>query len=75
MTVAWLIERKNYEGSSFAHWYAEDATGWHGWITDAERAKPFASRDEAGAFHAYRMIASDPNISITEHVFLNKAGA
>ncbi|TIM07563.1 hypothetical protein [Mesorhizobium sp.] len=68
--VAWLIERKDASLFQKPHWYTENPDGWHSWRTDAATAKRFASKAEAEAFSAYRMIASDPTISITEHVFL-----
>jgi hypothetical protein len=69
--VAWLIERKDYAGYTGPHWYAENVDGgWHWWTPAASDAKRFASKAEAEAYPAYQMIASDPTISITEHVFL-----
>lgn len=64
----WLIERTGYEGKPYPHWYVEDATGWHGWTPIAVDAKAFATVQEASAFPAYRMIATDPSIKLTEHV-------
>lgn len=67
--IAWLIERNN--GDQPWSWYAENEDdGWHWWTTTAHEAKRFASKAEAEGFSAYRMIASDPTIIITEHVFL-----
>lgn len=84
--VAWLIEHKGYAGSTLPHWYAENedaitvhaslatdagvARRWHWWTPTASEAKRFASKAEAEAFPPYQMIASDPAISVTEHVFL-----
>lgn len=84
--VAWLIEHKGYAGSTLPHWYAENedaiavhaslamdpgvARSWHWWTPTASEAKRFASMAEAEAFPPYQMIASDPAISITEHVFI-----
>ncbi|WP_287206617.1 hypothetical protein [Mesorhizobium sp.] len=71
--VAWLIERKGYAGTA-PHWYAENPeNGWHWWTAYASEAMRFASKADAEAFPAYQMIASDPAISITEHVFLAPA--
>lgn len=67
--TGWLIERKNLGPRLF--WYIEDSTGWHDWTPVAADAKRFATRDEAEAFPAYRLIAKDPAISLTEHVFVN----
>lgn len=44
--------------------------GFHWWTETAAEAKRFATIAEAEAFPAYQMIASDPTISLTEHVFL-----
>lgn len=65
--AAWLIERK-LDGAP--HWYAEDTTGWHDWLPDANLATRFKSRADAEAFRPYQLISSDPAISLTEHVFL-----
>ncbi|TIM16232.1 MAG: hypothetical protein E5Y67_03295 [Mesorhizobium sp.] len=71
--VAWLIEREGYAGTA-PHWYAENPEdGWHWWTVYASKAKHFASKAAAEAFPAYQMIATDPTISITEHVFLSRA--
>lgn len=72
-TVAWLIERRNFNGSAQPHWFAEDDRGIHDWVPDANLAKRFPTEKAAGAFPAYKMIASDPDISLTEHVFLDRA--
>jgi hypothetical protein len=73
--VAWLIERKwpvNSIGTTEPRWYAENEDdGWHWWTTTAHEAKWFDSKEEAEAFEPYRMIASNPTISITEHVWIN----
>ncbi|WP_095081656.1 Lar family restriction alleviation protein [Mesorhizobium sophorae] len=72
--TAWLIERKDgigKYGSPYTqpHWYAESEDGgWHWWTPDANEAKQFASKAEAEAFPAYQMIATDPAISVTDHV-------
>ncbi|RWQ35486.1 MAG: hypothetical protein EOS20_18430 [Mesorhizobium sp.] len=71
--VSWLIERKDDAVFQRPHWYHEEPSGWHWWTVDAHEAKKFASKAEAEAFPAYQMIASDPAISITEHVFLAPA--
>lgn len=68
--VAWLIERKDASLFQQPHWYHEQADGWHSWRPNAHDAKRFASKAEAEAFPAYQMIASDPTILITEHVFI-----
>ncbi|RUU80475.1 hypothetical protein [Mesorhizobium sp. M7A.F.Ca.MR.362.00.0.0] len=69
--VAWLVERKGLDGAAQPHWYAENEDdSWHWWTQTATEAKQFGSKAEAEGFPAYRMIASDPTISITEHVFL-----
>ena len=65
MNPFWLIERNNSDGPPT--WYIEDATGWHYWTPVAIDAKRFTTRGEAEAFPSYQMIASDPDISITEH--------
>jgi hypothetical protein len=65
--VAWLIERKTADG---ARWYVEDERGRHDWTPDANFATSFATKAEAEDFPSYRMIAADPDISITEHVFI-----
>lgn len=71
--VAWLIERQfsiDMQPSE-TRWYAEnEESGWHHWTPSALEAKRFASRADAEAFPPYKMIASDPAISITEHVFM-----
>lgn len=68
--VAWLIERKWPDKSP--SWYFEDALdpNWHEWSPTAALAKRFATKAEAETYPAYQMIAGDPNISITEHVFI-----
>lgn len=68
--AAWLIERNN--GDQPRSWYAEKENGWHWWTTTAHEAKRFASKADAEAFPAYQMIASDPTINITEHVFMGR---
>ncbi|RWO37267.1 MAG: hypothetical protein EOS11_28690 [Mesorhizobium sp.] len=71
--VAWLIEREGYAGTA-PHWYAENPEdGWHWWTAYASKAMRFASKAAAEAFPPYQMIASDPAISLTEHVFLSRA--
>lgn len=70
--VAWLIERKSAH-DGLTRWYAERSSdGWHCWVLAASMAKPFASEAEAKAYPAYQMIASDPAISITEHLFMGR---
>jgi hypothetical protein len=69
--VVWLIERKDNAVFQMPHWYHEEPDGWHWWTMDASDAKRFASKAEAEAYPAYQMVATDPAISITEHVFLN----
>ena len=69
-TVAWLIERKGDNEHPGPLWYAESAGGWHEWVSVASDAKRFSTKAEAEAFPAYRMIAANPDISVTEHVFL-----
>jgi hypothetical protein len=71
--VAWLIERKGFAGDPRPHWYWEDTLGHHGWTPEASAALPFATEAEAKAFPAYRMISRDPDISVTEHVFIESA--
>ena len=74
--IAWLIERKfAADGLQPAEtrWYAENALGFHWWTPTAHMATRFASKAEAKAFPAYQMIASDPTISVTEHVFIDRA--
>ncbi|WP_143748402.1 Lar family restriction alleviation protein [Mesorhizobium carmichaelinearum] len=79
--TAWLIERKDgigKYGSPYTqpHWYAESEDGgWHWWTPDANEGKQFASKAEAEAFPAYQMIATDPAISVTDHVFLSPVAA
>lgn len=71
--TCWLIERKfgtEGRGTTQPLWYAENDREWHWWEPNAADAKRFASKAEAEAFPAYKMIASDPTISITEHVFM-----
>lgn len=68
--VAWLIERKRDADWPHPRWYAENDKGFHWWTALATEAKQFATEAEAGTFPAYQMIAGDPTISITEHVFL-----
>ncbi|MER8924309.1 hypothetical protein [Mesorhizobium sp. M0859] len=68
--VAWLIERKDASLFQQPHWYHEEPNGWHWWTPAAHEAKRFVSKAEAEAFPAYQMIASDPTIRITEHVFI-----
>jgi hypothetical protein len=71
--VAWLIERKfgvEGRGTTEPLWYAENDKDWHWWEHNAAEAKRFASKAEAEAFPAYQMIAADPTIIVTEHVFL-----
>lgn len=69
--VAWLIERKNYAGGAPTRWYAESGNhGWHFWASDAVDAKRFTTKAEAETYPAYQMIANDPDISVTEHVFM-----
>jgi hypothetical protein len=67
----WLIER--HDGGVFQrpHWYHEEPSGWHWWTKDANLAKQFASKEEAEAYPAYLMVASDPTISVTEHLFFS----
>lgn len=71
-TVAWLIERQDRHVYGYLpHWYAErEDDGWHWWTDDATEAKRFETKAEAEAYPAYQQIASDPTISLTEHVFL-----
>lgn len=69
--VAWLIERKDNAVFQQPHWYHEEPSGWHWWTRDANEAKRFASRAEAQAYHAYQAVASDPAITITEHMWIN----
>ncbi|BCH20151.1 Lar family restriction alleviation protein [Mesorhizobium sp. L-2-11] len=70
--AAWLIERSDYSGCTQPHWYAEHPEdGWHYWTVRASKAKRFASKAEVEAFPAYQMIASDPAITVTEHVFMS----
>lgn len=68
--VFWLIERSNLGPRPF--WYVEDPyrPDWHSWTPVAVDAMRFSSKAAAEAFPAYQMIAIDPAISITEHVFL-----
>ncbi|RWP64866.1 hypothetical protein [Mesorhizobium sp.] len=68
--VAWLIERKDASLFQQPHWYHEQPDGWHSWRPAAHEAKRFSTKAEAEADPAYQMIASDPTISVTEHVFL-----
>ncbi|MER9768910.1 Lar family restriction alleviation protein [Mesorhizobium sp. M0189] len=68
--VAWLIERKDASLFQQPHWYYEQPDGWHSWRPNAHEAKRFATKAEADAYPAYQMIASDPTISTTEHVFI-----
>ncbi|WP_192246153.1 hypothetical protein [Mesorhizobium silamurunense] len=73
--TGWLIERKypvNSIGTTEPRWYAERPNGDHWWTPVPNDAKRFASRAEAEAYPAYQMIASDPSISITEHVWINE---
>lgn len=58
-------------------WYWEDPhkTGWHSWTPQAHDAKRFPSKEAAEAFEPYRMIATDPNIKLTEHIFIDKSPA
>lgn len=67
--AGWLIECKDLDHGRPV-WYVEDATGWHGWTPDANTAKRFPSREAVEQFPPYRMIATDPNVTITEHVFM-----
>lgn len=71
--IGWLIERRfpadGLEGPRH-RWYAESRLDFHWWTDDANIAKKFPTKADAEAFPAYQMIASDPTISITEHVFL-----
>lgn len=71
--VAWLIERKGLDTKhGRPHWYVENEDdGWHWWTPDASQAKRFATEQEARAFLPFQMISSDPDISVTEHVFLS----
>lgn len=72
--TAWLIERQypiNGIGATKPHWYAERPNGYHWWTDVPNRAKRFASKAAAEADTAYSLIASDPAISITEHVWIN----
>lgn len=70
--TAWLIERKDNGDFKQPHWYVENIVpGRHGWTTDANEAEQFATKADAEAYPAYKLIASDPAISITEHVFIN----
>ena len=68
--TGWLIENNGLEVRPM--WFGEDPykAGWHIWTDKAHRAKRFPTKEAAEAFQPYRMIASDPKISITEHVFL-----
>lgn len=66
--VSWLIERNDL--GEYTFWYAETKPGWHWWTPDASEALRFATKAEVEDFEPYRMISSDPHISITEHVFL-----
>ncbi len=68
--VAWLIEYKNFDDRGRPGWYVEDQTGWHSWTPDANAANRFPTREAVEQFPPYRMIATDPNIAITEHVFM-----
>lgn len=67
-TIVWLIERT--DRSPGPQWFVDDGLGWHDWTSDASSARPFISRAQAENFPPYRMIASDPAIRITEHVFI-----
>jgi hypothetical protein len=71
--VGWLIERKDDGDFREPHWYVEDSAGWHEWTRIASNATRFTSKAEAEQFEPYRLIASDPHISLTEHVFLSGA--
>lgn len=69
--MAWLIERNDLDRP---HWFIDEIfPGRHGWTHEASEANRFATKAEAEAFPAYQMIASDPAISLTEHVFLGRA--
>lgn len=68
--TAWLIERNDDAVFQCPHWYHEEPSGWHWWTPRAHEAKQFATRSDAEAFPAYRMISGDPSISLTEHVFM-----
>ncbi|RWE46803.1 MAG: hypothetical protein EOS79_11475 [Mesorhizobium sp.] len=72
--IAWMIERKypvNSIGATEPRWYAERDNGDHWWTANPHEGKRFATKAEADAYPAYRMIASDPAISLTEHVWIN----
>lgn len=69
--IAWLIERRDDGDYRHPHWYIEDSTGWHDWTADASAATRFDTKEEAAEFPSYKLIASDPNIRLTEHVFLS----
>ena len=71
--TGWLIERRDNAVFQMPHWYHEEPSGWHWWTANAHEAKRFASKAEAAASPAYQMIAKDPEISITDHVFIVKA--
>ncbi len=68
--IGWLIERNDLEVKPLWYWDDPYKPGWHDWTRVAADARRFASKEEAEAFEPYRMIASDPNITVTEHVFL-----
>lgn len=75
--AAWLIERRGFDKLAApytyaVHWYAQNEDdGWHWWTPVAADAKRFATRADAEQFPAYRMIASDPSISVTEHIIID----
>lgn len=69
-TTAWLIERANFKPEDpRPHWYAENGCGPYWWTPVAEYAKRFATEADVRADPTFKMIAADPNISVTEHVF------
>lgn len=72
--TGWLIERKyptNTIGATEPRWYAERVNGDHWWTPVPNDAKRFSSKNEAEAYPAYKMIAGDPTINITEHMWIN----
>ncbi|RWQ35819.1 MAG: hypothetical protein EOS20_17245 [Mesorhizobium sp.] len=71
--VAWLIERNDNPSFMKPVWFAENSIGIHRWTPIASLATRFASKAEAEEHPDYKLIATDPTISITKYVFLAPA--